>query len=116
MNASSPRIPPLHPEEFTDAQKELVGPWSVLNFSRVLARHPSLYGVFVPVVEQVIRYTYLQQRYREVLVIRTLAQCYDTSDADHPADCSGQCCMRAAPVAAIQARHSSDQGRTGAVG
>src|SRR3546814_8723581 len=86
MNASSPRIPPLHPEEFTDEQKELVGPWSVLNFSRVLARHPSLYRVFVPVVEKVIRYTDLPPRDREVLVIRTLAQCNETYEADHHAD------------------------------
>ncbi len=86
MQDGSPRISPLSPEQFTAEQKELVGPWSVLNFSRVLAHHPALYRVFVPLVEKVIRYTELPPWDREVLVIRTLAQCGETYEASHHVD------------------------------
>src|SRR3546814_15941376 len=61
-----------------------------------------LYRVFVPVVEKVIRYTDLPPRDREVLVIRTLAQCNETYEADHHADIAGKCGMSAAEIAAVK--------------
>lgn len=86
MEAQSPRMPPLHPESFDEEQKALVGPWSILNFSRVMARHPALYRVYVPFIEKVISFTDLPPWDREVLVIRTLHQCGELYEALHHAD------------------------------
>ena len=40
MPPAEPRIPPLSPAEFTPEQAELLGAWSHLTFSRVIARRP----------------------------------------------------------------------------
>lgn len=102
MNTSVPRITPLKPEEFTPEQKEVVGPWGVLNFSRVLAHHPALYRVFVPFIEKVISYTNLSPWDREVLVIRTLAQCNEAYEASHHVDIAYKIGMNDAQIVAVK--------------
>jgi len=102
VHIDSLRIPPLAPESFSAEQKEVVGPWSVLNFSRVLAHHPALYRVFVPLVEKVIRYTHLPPWDREVLVVRVLAQCGETYEASHHADIAQKVGMTDAQIAAVK--------------
>lgn len=97
-----PRITPLAPEEFTAEQQALVGDWSVLTFSRVMARHPDLYRVFVPFIEKVIRRTALPPRDRQVLVLRTLARCGDTYESAHHVDISHKIGMTDQQIAAIQ--------------
>lgn len=107
MQADPVRLTPLNPQEFTAEQKQVVGAWDVLNFSRVMARHPALYRVFVPFIEKVIRFTELPPRDREVLVIRVLALCHETYEADHHIDIARKVGMSDAEIEAIKAR--SDQ-------
>jgi len=96
------RIAPLVPENFSAEQKEVVGPWSVLNFSRVLAHHPALYKVFVPLVEKVIRYTHIPPWDREVLVIRVLSLCNETYEASHHVDIAQKVGMTETQIAAVK--------------
>ncbi len=77
------RIPPLAPEEFTAEQKALVGEWHHLNFSRVLVQHPSMYRIFLPFIDKVIRGSDLPPRDREILCLRTLALGNDVYEAHH---------------------------------
>ena len=100
------RIAPLDPENFTAEQQALVGGWSVLNFSRVLAHHPALYRTFVPLVEKVIRYTELPPRDREILVIRVLALCGESYEAGHHVDIAHKVGMTDTEIAAI--KHSNE--------
>lgn len=79
----APRIPPLSPTDFTPEQAELVGDWSHLAFSRVMARHPAFYRVFVPYIKQMIPGSILPPRDREVLVLRTLALSDEVYEAHH---------------------------------
>ena len=72
MSTRTPRIPPLAPEDFTAEQAELVGDWTHLIFSRVIVRHPELYRIFVPYIEQLIAGSSLPPRDREVLLLRAL--------------------------------------------
>mgnify|MGYP003493702649 FL=1 len=97
------RIPPLHPTEFSPEQKDVVGDWGVLNFSRVLARHPALYRVFVPFIEKVISFTDLPPWDREVLVIRALDQCGDVYEASHHVDIAYKVGMTDAQIASVKA-------------
>jgi alkylhydroperoxidase family enzyme len=81
----TPRIPPLSPEEFTPEQAKLLGAWSNLTFSRVLARRPDMYRVFVPFIEKVIADTRLPPRDRQIVVLRTLALADETYELHHHA-------------------------------
>ncbi|MCB2077026.1 MAG: carboxymuconolactone decarboxylase family protein [Novosphingobium sp.] len=83
MSNSDIRIPPLDVEEFTPEQAELVGNWTHLVFSRVIARRPDMYRIFVPWIEQLIAKTKLPPRDRQVLVLRTLALGNDTYEFHH---------------------------------
>ena len=84
------RIPPLDPAQFTPEQAELVGAWTHLNFSKVIVRHPAMYPIFVPWIEQLIARTKLPPRDREVLVIRTLALSDETYEAHHHVQIAAQ--------------------------
>ena len=79
------RIPPLAPEAFSPEQKALVGDWSSMHFCTVLVRHPQLYKVFLPYIEQLIAHTTLPPRDREVLVLRSLAVANDVYESHHHA-------------------------------
>jgi alkylhydroperoxidase family enzyme len=83
MTSMTCRIPPLAPEEFTAEQKALVGEWHHLNFSRVLVQHPSIYRIFLPFIDKVIRGSNLPPRDREILCLRTLALGNDVYEAHH---------------------------------
>jgi len=103
MTATTVRIPPLKPADFSPEQKQGVGDWGVLNFSRVLARHPALYRVFVPFIEKVISFTDLPPWDREVLVIRALDQCGDVYEATHHVDIAYKVGMTDAQIDAVKA-------------
>jgi alkylhydroperoxidase family enzyme len=81
--ANISRIPPLAPEDFTAEQRTLVGDWSTLNFSRVIVQHPDLYRVFLPFLDKLIRGSQLSPRDREILIIRCLALCNESYEAQH---------------------------------
>jgi alkylhydroperoxidase family enzyme len=83
MPSTTSRIPPLAPEEFTPEQAELLGAWSHLVFSRVLARRPDMYRIFVPFIEKVIADTKLPPRERQIVVLRTLALADETYELHH---------------------------------
>ena len=107
MSNFPPRIAPVAPEHFTPEQAELVGAWSHLNFSRVLVRHPALYRVFVPYIQQVIPGSTLPPRDREVLVIRTLAICGDEYEAAHHAQIALKAGLGEADIAAAASADTS---------
>ena len=71
--AQTSRIPPVAPDAFTDEQKQLVGEWSSMNFTRVIVNHPGLYRVFLPLIKKLIPDSSLPPRDRQILVLRTLA-------------------------------------------
>ena len=95
------RIPPLDPAQFTPEQTQLVGAWTHLNFSKVIARHPAMYPIFVPWIEQLIARTKLPPRDREVLVIRTLALSSETYEAHHHVQIARKAGMSEAEIAAV---------------
>lgn len=95
------RIPPLDPAQFSQEQARLVGAWTHLNFSKVVVRHPAMYPIFVPWIEQLIARTKLPPRDREVLVIRTLALSDETYEAHHHVQIARKAGMSDAEIAAV---------------
>lgn len=83
MNETTPRIPALPVERLTAEQRELIGDWTKLNFSRVIVNHPAMYRTFVPFLAQLITRTELPPRDRELVCLRTLALCDDTYELHH---------------------------------
>jgi 4-carboxymuconolactone decarboxylase len=77
------RIPAIEPENFTDEQANLVGPWKHLNFSRVLVNSPRMYGTFVPHLEELISRTALPARDRQIVCLRMLELCNDVYEKTH---------------------------------
>jgi alkylhydroperoxidase family enzyme len=70
----SPRIPPVHDEEMSAAQKELLGPFRrdgrVDNVFRTLAQHPDLMRRWLPFATHVLSKSTLNPREREILILR----------------------------------------------
>ena len=95
------RIPPLDPAQFSPEQAALVGAWTHLNFSKVIVRHPAMYPIFVPWIEQLIARTKLPPRDREVLVIRTLALSDETYEAHHHVQIARKAGLSDAEIAAV---------------
>lgn len=83
MPVTSPRIPEVTPEELTDEQRELVGPWNTMKFSTVMVRSPELYRAFVPLIKKLIADTNLPPRDRQVLCLRTLTLANDVYEVTH---------------------------------
>ncbi len=83
MNPTSVRIPPLAPEAFTEEQRELVGDWSSMNFTRVIVNHPPLFRVLLPLIAKLIPGSTLPPRDREILVLRTLTLCDEVYELTH---------------------------------
>jgi alkylhydroperoxidase family enzyme len=77
------RVPPLDPRDFTPEQAELVGDWTHLVFSRVIARHPGIYRNFVPHIKALIADASLPPRDREIVVLHMLGLCEDTYELHH---------------------------------
>lgn len=94
------RVPPLDPADFTPEQAEAVGDWTHLVFSRVIARRPDLYRMFVPWIGKLIADTTLPPRDRQVLVLRTLALGRDTYEFHHHTMISHAAGMTDAEIAA----------------
>jgi alkylhydroperoxidase family enzyme len=111
MRETSVRIPPVSPDHFTDEQRALVGDWSSLNFSRVLAQHPGAYRVFVPYIDKVIRGSNLPPRDREILIIRTLALGGDVYEAHHHASIARKSGMTQLQIEAVKAGEVSSLSR-----
>lgn len=80
---TQPRIPAVDPAQCTPEQKELMGAWTSMNFTRVMAQGPTLYRAFVPLIEKVIARTCLPPRDRQVLVLRTLTLGSDVYEVTH---------------------------------
>ena len=86
MNHDAPRVPPVSLDNLTEQQKKLLGGWwKDLNFSRVMAQHPNLFQVYVPVIAKVIPQSELPPRDREIIVLRILARCDELYEATHHA-------------------------------
>ena len=103
MPKTSPRIPEVRPEDFTEEQKELVGQWTHMKFSTVLARSPVLYRAFVPLIEKVIARTCLPPRDRQALVLRTLTLGNDVYEVTHHELISKSAGLTDAEIAAMRA-------------
>jgi len=80
---TQPRIPAVDPASCTPEQKELMGAWTSMNFTRVMAQSPVLYRAFVPLIEKVIARTALPPRDRQVLGLRTLTLGNDVYEVTH---------------------------------
>jgi alkylhydroperoxidase family enzyme len=83
MKQNPVRIPPLTADAMSSQQKELVGPWSSMNFASVMVTHPQLYKTLVPLIAKVISGSNLPARDREILVLRTLALYDEVYEAHH---------------------------------
>ena len=83
MRPSSPRVPPISPEDFTPEQAAMAKGHEHLNFARMLVNHPALYKVFVPFGEKMMRGSELPTRDREILLLRTLELCGEGYEAPH---------------------------------
>ncbi len=83
MKQSQPRIPGVTPDDCSEEQKALMGEWSSMNFANVMARSPSLYRAFVPLIKKVIPDTPLPPRDRQVLCLRTLTLGNDVYEVTH---------------------------------
>lgn len=84
MNHDAPRVPPVSLDNLSEQQQKLLGGWwKDLNFSRVMAQHPNLFQVFVPVIAKVIPGSELPPRDREIIVHRILAQCDELYESTH---------------------------------
>jgi 4-carboxymuconolactone decarboxylase len=107
------RITPLDPAEFTPEQARLVGDWTHLNFSRVLIRHPGMYGAFVPYLARLIAETELPARDRQLVCLRMLELCGDTYEQTHHVVISRKCGLTdEAIAAAIAGEGETDWDRT----
>jgi hypothetical protein len=106
------RIAPLDPAEFTSEQAELVGAWTHLNFSRVLIRHPGMYGTFVPYLTRLIADTELRARDRQLVCLRMLELGDDTYEQTHHVVISRKCGLTDADIeAAISGEGITDWDR-----
>ena len=94
------RVSPLDPAQFTPEQCGLVGDWTHLNFSRVLIRHPGMYGTFVPYLKRLIAETTLPARDRQFVCLRMLELCGDTYEQTHHVVISAKCGLSEAEIAA----------------
>jgi len=103
MAQTTPRIPEVAVEDFTEEQKELVGQWTNMKFSTVMARSPVLYRAFVPLIEKVIAKTCLPPRDRQVLVLRTLTIGNDVYEVTHHELISKGAGLSDAEIAAMRA-------------
>jgi hypothetical protein len=103
MALTTPRIPEVAPQDFTEEQKELVGQWTNMKFSTVMARSPVLYRAFVPLIEKVIAKTCLPPRDRQVLVLRTLTLGNDVYEVTHHELISQGAGLNNAEIAAMRA-------------
>ncbi len=77
--SSTPRIPPLTPEEQTPDQKEMLesmGPrQSKMNIFTTLARHPGLFRRWMPFGGKLLQGGKLSPRDRELIILRTAVRC-----------------------------------------
>jgi alkylhydroperoxidase family enzyme len=83
MKATQPRIPAIPIDRLSAQQRNLIGAWTALNYSRVIVNHADIYGVFIPFLAQLIERSKLPPRERELVCLRTLALCGETYEMDH---------------------------------
>ncbi len=83
MARPQPRVPAIPVERLSAEARGLIGNWTQLNFSRVIVNHPAAYGTFVPYLAQLIKYSKLPPRERELVCLRTLVMCGDTYELTH---------------------------------
>jgi alkylhydroperoxidase family enzyme len=87
------RIEPLDYADFSEHQKELVGGWHHLNFSKVLIRHPGMYGTYVPWLAEAITKTTLPPRDREIVCLRLLRMIDEVYEHTHHVTIAQRCGM-----------------------
>jgi 4-carboxymuconolactone decarboxylase len=72
--ADEPRIPPLHPDELTEEQRELIGGGTApppLNIFLTLARYPGLLRKWLPFGGKLLAGGKLTPRDRELVILRS---------------------------------------------
>ncbi len=75
---TSPRVPPLGPEDATDDQRELLGALGgegALNIFKTLARHPGLFRRWMPFGGKLMQGGKLPPRDRELVILRVAWRC-----------------------------------------
>jgi len=79
MASTTPRIPPLDPQLFTDEQAELAGgrdgARAQLNIVKLLVQNPPLYRNWMQFAMYLIAASTLSPRHRELIILHTSALC-----------------------------------------
>jgi 4-carboxymuconolactone decarboxylase len=83
LKISKPRIPAIPVERLSAQQRRLIGAWTELNYSRVVAKHTDIYGVYIPFLAQLIENSKLPPRERELVCLRILSLCGETYELGH---------------------------------
>ena len=100
---SAARIPCIAREAYTPDQAALANGRDMYNVTRMLLNHPDFYRVFVPYLDKLMSRSLLPPREREVLLLRTLALCEGSYEADHHVRIARSLGMSADLVEAVQA-------------
>lgn len=105
MSASTPRIAPVHPSEFTAEQRALAKPETGrqdLNITRTMVNHPSLYAKWMEFSEELVFRSQLPLRDREILTFKTVNDCNGTYPIAHHNRITRQLGFTEGEIAAIR--------------
>jgi alkylhydroperoxidase family enzyme len=84
MSLEGPRVPPLSPTERDERQAALVREAGAeLGVYTTLVRHTDLFADFLPFGRRLLRFTSLEPREREVLILRTAWRCRAAYEWSH---------------------------------
>ena len=100
MDNNTPRIAPIPRERLSAEELGLIGAWTGLNYTRVIVKHPTLYGLYIPFLEQLIAKSKLTPRERELVCLRTLTLCDEEYELDHHRTIARNAAMTEAEIAA----------------
>lgn len=103
MRPTSPRIPLIAPQDFTEEQAQIAGDWRDLHFTQMMVQHPTLYRSYMPFGEQLMRGSTLPAREREILILRTCELCRETYETVHHVLIGQNIGMSEADIAAARA-------------
>jgi len=100
MSHTATRIAPIPRERLSAEELGLIGAWTGLNYTRVIVKHPTLYGLYIPFLEQLIARSKLTPRERELVCLRTLTLCDEEYECDHHRTIARNAAMTEAEIAA----------------
>ena len=104
MTATTKRIPPLDPVQFTDEQADVAGgrdsARSGLNIVRLLVQNPALYRSYFNFAMHLVAASSLSLRDRELVILHACSFCGDTYDVAQHRSIAKKAGLNAAEIAA----------------